>query len=68
MTQIRQWFGTVGWFVQLLGGCFRQESDYPTFFISWQSLIDYSIGLNLATDLCLSWPKVLKVWESVRLS
>ena len=29
--QIRQWFGTVGWFVQLLGGTFRQESDYPTF-------------------------------------
>ena len=30
--QIRQCFGTVGWFVQLLGGCFRQESDYPTFY------------------------------------
>ena len=29
--QIRQWFGTVGWFVRLLGGCSRQESDYPTF-------------------------------------
>ena len=29
--QIRHWFGTVGWFVQLLGGSFRQESDYPTF-------------------------------------
>ena len=29
--QIRHWFGTVGWFVQLLGGTFRQESDYPTF-------------------------------------
>ena len=29
--QIRQWLGTVGWFVQLLGGTFRQESDYPTF-------------------------------------
>ena len=29
--QIRQRFGTVGWFVQLLGGCFRQESAYPTF-------------------------------------
>ena len=29
--QIRQWFGTVGWFVQVLGGCSRQESDYPTF-------------------------------------
>ena len=30
--QISQWFGTVGWFVQFLGGCFRQESDYPTFY------------------------------------
>ena len=30
--KIRQWFGTVRWFVQLLGGCFRQESDYPTFY------------------------------------
>ena len=30
--QIRHWFGTVGWFVQLLGGTFRQESDYPTFY------------------------------------
>ena len=29
--KIRHWFGTVGWFVQLLGGTFRQESDYPTF-------------------------------------
>ena len=29
--QIRQWFGTVRWFVQLLGGRFHQESDYPTF-------------------------------------
>ena len=29
--QIRHWFGTVGWFVQLLGGTFRQKSDYPTF-------------------------------------
>ena len=29
--QIRHWFGTVGWFFQLLGGTFRQESDYPTF-------------------------------------
>ena len=29
--KIRQWFGTVRWFVQLLGGCFSQESDYPTF-------------------------------------
>ena len=29
--QIRHWFGTVGWFVQLLGGTFRQQSDYPTF-------------------------------------
>ena len=27
--QIRHWFGTVGWFVQPLGGTFRQESDYP---------------------------------------
>ena len=26
----RQWFGTVGWFIQLLGGRFHQESDYPT--------------------------------------
>ena len=30
--QIRHWFGTVGWFVQVLGGTFRQESDYPTFY------------------------------------
>ena len=30
--QIRQSFGSVGWFVQLLGGCFSQESDYPTFY------------------------------------
>ena len=30
--QIRQWFGTEGWFVQLLGGCFRQDRDYPTFY------------------------------------
>ena len=30
--QIRQWFGTLRWFVQLLGGCFHQESDYPTFY------------------------------------
>ena len=22
----------VMWFVQLLGGCFHQESDYPTFY------------------------------------
>ena len=29
--QIRHWFGTVGWFVQLLDFTFRQESDYPTF-------------------------------------
>ena len=29
--QFRHWFGTVGWFIQLLGGTFRQESDYPTF-------------------------------------
>ena len=29
--QIRHRFGTVGWFVQPLGGTFRQESDYPTF-------------------------------------
>ena len=29
--QIRRCFGTVGWFIQLLGGCFGQESDYPTF-------------------------------------
>ena len=32
--KIRHWFGTVGWFhwfVQLLGGTFRHESDYPTF-------------------------------------
>ena len=28
-----QWFGTVGWLnYQLLGGCFRQKSDYPTFY------------------------------------
>ena len=31
---IRHWFGTVGWFVQLLCGTFHQESDYPTFFCS----------------------------------
>ena len=29
--QIRHWFGTVGWFIQLLGATFLQESDYPTF-------------------------------------
>ena len=29
--QMRQWFGTVGWFVLVLGGWFCQESDYPTF-------------------------------------
>ena len=29
--QIKQWFGIVGCFVQLLGGCFGQENDYPTF-------------------------------------
>ena len=29
--QIRQCFESVEWFVQLLGGCFYQESDYPTF-------------------------------------
>ena len=29
--QIRQCFGTVDWFVQLLGGCFRQENDHTTF-------------------------------------
>ena len=29
--QIRQWFGTMGWFIQLLGGCFRQESGHLTF-------------------------------------
>ena len=38
--QIKQWFGTVGWFVQLLGGCFRQESDYPTFFYHL-AVLDY---------------------------
>ena len=27
----RVWLGTVGWFVQLLGGCFHQESDIPLF-------------------------------------
>ena len=30
IAQIRQ-FGTVGWFFQLLGGCFHQESDHPAF-------------------------------------
>ena len=29
--QIRQWFGTMGWFIQILGGCFHQKNDYPTF-------------------------------------
>ena len=36
--QIKQWFGTMGWFIQILGGCFHQKNDYPTFFIIWQSL------------------------------
>ena len=46
--QIRHWFGTLGWFVQLLGGTFRQESDNPTFFIIWQSLtINHVIVKNL---------------------
>ena len=39
--QIRQWFGTVGWFVQLLGGCFGQESDYPTFLSL--AVLDYKL-------------------------
>ena len=33
--QIRQWFRTVGWIVELLDGCFRQEIDYqgiPLFY------------------------------------
>ena len=30
--QIRHWFGTGLWFAQILGGCFPQESDYPTFY------------------------------------
>ena len=38
--QIRHWFGTVEWFVQLLGGCFLQESDYPT-FLSFERKVDY---------------------------
>ena len=36
--QKRQWFGTVVWVVQLLGGCFRQENWSSYFFIIWQSL------------------------------
>ena len=30
--QTRQWFGTVGLFVQLFCGCLRQESNHPTFY------------------------------------
>ena len=49
--QIIQLFGTVGCFVQLEGGCFRQESDYPTFFIILQSLtINHVIVKNLGYD------------------
>ena len=59
--QIRHWFGTVGWFVQLLGGCFRQESDYPTFYHlavldykpcysqePWLPILQLMLQLNLA--------------------
>ena len=51
--QIRHWFGTVGWFVQVLGGTFRQESDYPTFY--HLAVLDYKpcysqepwLGINM---------------------
>ena len=32
--QIRQCFGTVGWFIQLLGACFRQV--IIPLFVIWQ--------------------------------
>ena len=48
--QIRQWFGTVGWFVQLIGGCFRLESDYPTFFYHL-AVLDYKPSYSQETWL-----------------
>ena len=51
--QIRHWLGTVGWFVQLLGGTFCQESDYPTFY--HLAVLDYKPCYSQEP-----WPEVAK--------
>ena len=65
--QIRHWFGAVGWSVQLLGGTFRQESDYPTLFITFDC-----VYLNMTTFIrvcifCLSEGSNLKVFVTTHL-
>ena len=56
--QIRKWFGTVGWFGQLLCGCFCQESDYPTFY--HLAVLDYKPRYNQKPWLIR--PNLIKVF------